>query len=87
MASTASTSPTAGALARKPELMKYVLGPILHLYRTDVPDRIDIGTQGIEIETDDGWRGAPTRLFVRLMFRHRHRRWDRLSRMLSGTWS
>ena len=54
MASTASTSPTAGALARKPELMKYVLGPILHLYRTDVPDRIDIGTQGIEIETDDG---------------------------------
>ncbi|MGV7852816.1 hypothetical protein PJM29_32110, partial [Mycobacterium kansasii] len=31
-----------------------------------------------EIETDDGLRGAPTRLFIRLMFRHRHRRWHRL---------
>jgi hypothetical protein len=46
MASTAWTLPTAGAVARKPELMKYVLGPILHVYRMDVPDRIDIGTQG-----------------------------------------
>jgi hypothetical protein len=35
-----------------------------------------------EIETEDGWRGAPTRLFVRLMFRHRHRRWQLLARVL-----
>ncbi|MGV9677282.1 hypothetical protein ACWDSJ_18550 [Nocardia sp. NPDC003482] len=35
-----------------------------------------------EIEIDDGWRGAPTRLFVRLMFRHRHRRWHRLAEIL-----
>jgi ligand-binding SRPBCC domain-containing protein len=132
---------TAGAIARKPELMKYVLGPLLHVYRLDVPDRVDVGTQGSarfwlfgiipgwthhltvkqldpteiftneyggpvrtwnhrltfepidddscrytdEIETDDGWRGAPTRLFIRLMFRHRHRRWHRLSRILSST--
>lgn len=33
-----------------------------------------------EIETDAGARGAVTRLFVRLMFRHRHRRWQRLAR-------
>ncbi|CAM4307626.1 hypothetical protein MB901379_00101 [Mycobacterium basiliense] len=35
-----------------------------------------------EIETDDGLRGAPTRLFIRLMFRHRHRRWRRLTQIL-----
>ncbi|MFF0488033.1 SRPBCC family protein [Nocardia sp. NPDC004068] len=35
-----------------------------------------------EIEIDDGWRAAPTRLFVRLMFRHRHRRWHRLAEIL-----
>jgi ligand-binding SRPBCC domain-containing protein len=34
-----------------------------------------------EIETDDGLRGAPTRLFIRLMFRHRHRRWHTLAQM------
>ena len=129
---------TAGALARKPELMKFVLDPILHVYRLDVPHHVDVGTQGSarfwlfgiipawthqltvkqldpteiftnehggpvrtwnhrltfepiddsscrytdEIETDDGWRGAPTRLFIRLMFRHRHRRWHTLSRIL-----
>ncbi|MGA9357281.1 MAG: hypothetical protein WBW75_04500, partial [Mycobacterium sp.] len=37
---------TACALARKPELMKYVLDPILHVYRLDVPERVDVGTQG-----------------------------------------
>ncbi len=35
-----------------------------------------------EIETDPGWRGAPTRLFIRLMFRHRHRRWRTLAEIL-----
>lgn len=28
-----------------------------------------------EIETDDGIKGLGTRLFIRLMFTHRHRRW------------
>jgi len=46
MASTAWTLPTAGALERQTRAHKYVLGPILHVYRMDVPDRIDIGTQG-----------------------------------------
>ena len=36
-----------------------------------------------EIETDAGLLGAPTRLFVRLMFRHRHRRWRQLAAILS----
>ncbi|WP_068270288.1 hypothetical protein [Aldersonia kunmingensis] len=36
-----------------------------------------------EIETESGWRGAPTRLFVRLMFAHRHRRWQTLAGILS----
>lgn len=35
-----------------------------------------------EIETDDGLRGLPTRAFARVMFRHRHRRWRRLARIL-----
>lgn len=35
-----------------------------------------------EIETDNGWRGAPTRLFIRIMFRHRHRRWRTLAEIL-----
>lgn len=35
-----------------------------------------------EIETDDGWRGALTRLFVRVMFRHRHRRWQTLAEIV-----
>ena len=33
-----------------------------------------------EIETDAGARGAVTRLFIGLIFRHRHRRWQRLAR-------
>jgi len=35
-----------------------------------------------EIELEDGLRGLPTRLFARLMFRHRHRRWRALARLL-----
>ena len=36
-----------------------------------------------EIETDDGSRGAATRLFVRLMFRRRHRRrWRTVAQIL-----
>lgn len=35
-----------------------------------------------EVETDDGWRGALTRLFIRLMFPHRHRRWRTLAEIL-----
>lgn len=38
-----------------------------------------------EVETDDGLRGAPTRLFIRLMFRHRHRRWHSLAQILNQT--
>jgi ligand-binding SRPBCC domain-containing protein len=129
---------TAAALARKPEMMTYVLSPILRIYRLDVPDQIEVGTQGSarfwwfgvipawthhltikrlepteiythefggpvhtwnhrltfeavdddrclytdEIETDDGLRGAPTRLFIKVMFRHRHRRWRTLAQLL-----
>lgn len=129
---------TAARIARNPELMRYVLRPILHMYRLNVPDRIDVGTQGSarlwwfglipswthhitvkqldateiythehggpvrtwnhrltfepldddrcrytdEIDTEAGWRGAPTRVFVRLMFRHRHRRWRTLAAIL-----
>ncbi|WP_422744402.1 hypothetical protein ACN27E_21000 [Mycobacterium sp. WMMD1722] len=36
-----------------------------------------------EVETDEGWRGAPTRSFVRLLFRHRHRRWRTLAAILA----
>jgi hypothetical protein len=131
-------SATAAALARKPELMRYLLSPVLRIYRLDVPEQIEVGTQGSarfwwfgmipawthhltvkqldttqiythehggpvhtwnhrltfepiddtrcrytdEIETDDGWRGLPTRVFIRLMFRHRHRRWHTLARIL-----
>ena len=32
-----------------------------------------------EIETDDGIKGWGTRLFIRLMFAHRHRRWRMLA--------
>ena len=129
----------ATALARKPEMMAYVLSPVLRIYRLEVPDHIDVGTQGSarfwlfgvipawthhltvkqlerteiytnehggpvhtwnhrltfepiddqrcrytdEIETDDGLRGAPTRLFIKFMFRHRHRRWRTLAQILS----
>lgn len=37
---------TAAALARKPELMRHVLSPVLRIYRLDVPERIEVGTQG-----------------------------------------
>lgn len=130
---------TACALARKPEMMKYLLRPVLHAYRLDVPELIEVGTQGSarlwwfgvvpawthhlsikqleptmiytnehggpvktwnhrltfepldtqsrrytdEIETDDGLRGAPTRLFIRLMFARRHRRWRTLANILA----
>ncbi|EUA32005.1 polyketide cyclase / dehydrase and lipid transport family protein [Mycobacterium intracellulare] len=129
---------TAAALARKPELMRHVLSPVLRIYRLDVPERIEVGTQGSarfwwfgvipawthhltikrlepteiytnehggpvrtwnhrltfepiderscrytdEIETDDGLNGLLTRAFVRLMFRHRHRRWRKLAHIL-----
>lgn len=129
---------TASSLARKPEMMKHVLRPVLRVYRLDVPEPIEVGTQGSarfwwfgvipawthhltitrlapteiytnehggpvhtwnhrltfepiderrcrytdEIETDDGWRGLLTRVFVRLMFRHRHRRWRSLAQIL-----
>jgi ligand-binding SRPBCC domain-containing protein len=36
-----------------------------------------------EIETDPGLHGAGTRMFARLMFRYRHRRWRMLARLLS----
>ncbi|NLU82131.1 hypothetical protein [Rhodococcus sp. HNM0569] len=36
-----------------------------------------------EIELEDGVRGAPVRLFAEIMFRHRHRRWRTLARVLS----
>ncbi|HET9874210.1 MAG TPA: hypothetical protein VFQ37_00385 [Mycobacterium sp.] len=126
-------------LARKPELLKYVLWPFIQMPRMDFPDQLDIGTQGSarlwwfgmipswthhltvkelgpteiytnersgpvrtwnhrltftpidehhchytdEVETDDGWRGLPTRLFIRLIFRYRHRRWHTLARILA----
>lgn len=35
-----------------------------------------------EIETDDGIKGWGTRLFIRLMFAHRHRRWHTLAAIL-----
>lgn len=37
-----------------------------------------------EIEIDDGIRGFGTRIFVHLMFRHRHRRWRELARVLAA---
>lgn len=129
---------TASALARKPELMKHVLSPVLRAYRVEIPERIEVGTQGSarfwwfgvipgwthhltikrldpteiytnehggpvrtwnhrlmfepiddrscrytdEIETDDGVHGLLTRAFVRVMFRHRHRRWRKLAQIL-----
>lgn len=129
----------AAALARKPEMMAYVMRPVLGLGRLEVSERLEVGTRGRarlwwlgvipawthhltvtllepleirtrehggpvrvwnhrltfvpagegrcrytdEIETEDGWRGAPTRMFARLMFRHRHRRWRALARLLS----
>lgn len=129
----------ASALARKPELMQFVLSPVLRAPRLRVPEHIEVGTQASarlwwfglipawthhleikqldpteifthehggpvhtwnhrltftpidehrcrytdEIETDDGGRGVATRLFIRLMFRHRHRRWRTLAQILA----
>ncbi len=36
-----------------------------------------------EIEVDGGLHGLGTGLFARLMFRHRHRRWHELARVLA----
>ncbi|BBZ25104.1 hypothetical protein H7H52_21210 [Mycolicibacter hiberniae] len=36
-----------------------------------------------EIETDDGIIGAVTRMFIRLLFTHRHRRWRTLAAILA----
>jgi ligand-binding SRPBCC domain-containing protein len=36
-----------------------------------------------EVETDDGWSSLPTRAFIHLMFRYRHRRWRALARVLA----
>lgn len=131
---------TAASLARKPELMRFVLGPYLDTRGLQVPERIEVGTQasarlwwfGVipswthhllieklddteiatrehggpvhtwnhrltfapigenrcrytdEIETDDGVSGFVTRLFIRAMFRHRHRRWRVLTDILAA---
>lgn len=36
-----------------------------------------------EVETDGGWRGWLTGLFIRLLFRYRHYRWHTLARILA----
>ncbi|MFF2087280.1 hypothetical protein ACFVVM_26200 [Nocardia sp. NPDC058176] len=36
-----------------------------------------------EIEIEDGLHGLATRAFIHLMFRHRHRRWRALARVLA----
>ena len=130
----------AGALARQPAMMTYVLSPVLKVYRLRVPERVTVGTEGSarfwwfgvapgwthhlvvktlepteiytnehggpvhvwnhrltfeeidadrcrytdQIEVEDGWRGAPVRLFIRLMFWHRHRRWRQLAGIIGG---
>ncbi|BBX95940.1 SRPBCC family protein [Mycobacterium lacus] len=127
------------ALARKPDVLKYLLSPVIQMRSLNFPDHIDVGTQGStrlwwfgfvpawkhhltvkelddteiytnehggpvrtwnhrltftpidehscrytdEVETDDGLRGLPTRAFIRLMFRHRHRRWRTLARLVA----
>ncbi|WP_433600411.1 hypothetical protein ACQPXH_00620 [Nocardia sp. CA-135953] len=38
-----------------------------------------------EIEIESGLRGAPIRIFVHLMFRHRHRRWHQLTGVLANS--
>jgi hypothetical protein len=130
---------TVAGLARKPELMLFVLSPVVRFRTLRTPDVLEAGAEasgriwwfGIipswthrltivkadpfeiytnersgparmwnhrlifepidehrcrytdEIETESGWRGAPVRLFVRLMFAHRHRRWQTLAGILS----
>jgi|GEM_PF-3656785 len=129
----------AAALARKPELMQFVLAPVLKMPKLSVSDRVEVGARGSarlwwfgliptwthrleikqldemmiythehggpvhtwnhrltftpldeyhcrytdEIETDDGIKGLGTRLFIRLMFGHRHRRWRALAAILA----
>jgi ligand-binding SRPBCC domain-containing protein len=131
---------TAADLARKPQMMQFVLGPFLQTPRLTVPERLEVGTRGSarlwwfgiipswthhlvivkldaaeietrehggpvhtwnhrltfapigenrclytdEIETDDGLSGFVTRLFIRVMFRHRHRRWRLLTEILAA---
>jgi hypothetical protein len=36
----------AARLARNPEVMTFVMSPVLRLYRMDVPERIEVGTHG-----------------------------------------
>lgn len=129
---------TAAGLARKPQMMRFVLGPYLDTRGLQVPGELEVGTEGSarlwwfgvipswthhllieklddteiatrehggpvrtwnhrltfapiggnrcrytdEIETDDGLMGFVTRLFIRAMFRHRHRRWRSLTEIL-----
>jgi hypothetical protein len=129
----------AAALARRPELMQFVLGPVVKLPTLTAPGRLEVGTCasarlwwfGVipvwthhleikelddlmiytnehggpvrtwnhrltfapidehrchytdEIETDDGIIGLGTRLFIRLLFAHRHRRWRTLAAILA----
>jgi ligand-binding SRPBCC domain-containing protein len=131
---------SAAELARKPQMMQFVLGPFLQTPRLTVPERLEVGTRGSarlwwfgiipswthhlvivkldaaeietrehggpvhtwnhrltfapigenrclytdEIETDDGLSGFVTRLFIRVMFRHRHRRWRLLTEILAA---
>ncbi|MCX2932501.1 hypothetical protein ORI20_19690 [Mycobacterium sp. CVI_P3] len=130
---------TAAALARKPELMRFVLSPIVQLPRLVAPEHFDVGASasarlwwfGIipswthhieikqlddlvlytnehggpirtwnhrltfvpidehrcrytdEIEVDDGVIGFATRLFIKVIFAHRHRRWHTLAAILA----
>jgi ligand-binding SRPBCC domain-containing protein len=129
----------AAALARKPELMQFVLAPLLTMSPLAAPVRVEVGTRvstrlwwfGVipswrhhleikeledlmiytnehggpvrtwnhrltftpldeqrcrytdEIETVDGVTGWGTRLFIRLLFAHRHRRWRMLAPLLA----
>jgi ligand-binding SRPBCC domain-containing protein len=130
---------TAAGLARKPQMIRFVLGPILRAPGLTAPERLEVGTRasarlwwfGVipswthhlmiekldpteiltrehggpvrtwnhrltfapldegrcrytdEIETDDGLSGFVTRLFIRVLFRHRHRRWLLLTDILA----
>ena len=83
-------------LAQRLELFAFVVAPYLQIRGIDAPGELEAGTSGSgrlwwfgllpswrhEIELDDGWHAAPTRLFARLMFRHRHRRWSVLAGIL-----
>jgi ligand-binding SRPBCC domain-containing protein len=131
---------TAARLARKPEMMQFVLSPFVKAPGLTIPERIEVGTRGSarlwwfgvvpswthhlvvekldateiasrehggpvrtwnhrltftpigddrclytdEIETDDGLLGFVTRLFIRAIFRHRHRRWRVVTEILAA---